>query len=90
LRAAIIQIFNHMFNKITSFYLVVICFFLLLPSAVGAFSWRKGEQVTTDKEETIEENLIIFSPEITLNGRINGDVFSWAAVCWWTVKLTAI
>jgi len=75
LRAAIIQIFNHMFNKITSFYLVVICFFLLLPSAVGAFSWRKGEQVTTDKEETIEENLIIFSPEITLNGRINGDVF---------------
>ena len=51
------------------------CFiFLLLPLAVSAYSFKKGDSVYVPKDEVVEGNLYAVGSNLTIEGKVTGDV----------------
>ena len=65
--------------------LLVFCCAVLLVSAL-AFKLRGGITVTVGKDEVINEDLYVWGAAVSIDGRVNGDVYGNGERKTWTTR----
>lgn len=59
----------------STLFIALFALFLILPVGVSAYQVHKGQSIIIGKDEIINDNLYIAAANITIEGRVRGDVF---------------